>query len=151
MPLRPDPLSTPKRGVVAVIVRDEALLVIRRSAMVVAPGAYCFPGGAIEAGETEEQALVREAREELRAIVVPQRRIWTSVTSWGVELSWWRADLVEGAHPEPEPSEVESIQWCTPAEMLRLPGLLESNRQFLEALARRELTLHVASRSGTAK
>ena len=32
---------------------------------VTAPGKLCLPGGAIEKGETEEQALVREMQEEL--------------------------------------------------------------------------------------
>jgi hypothetical protein len=36
---------------------------------------------------------------------------------------------------------VESIHWHTPAEMADLPELLESNRRFLEALARGEFGL----------
>jgi len=43
------PLS-PRRGVVAVVMRGEQFLVIRRSQHVRAPGMYCFPGGTIEAG-----------------------------------------------------------------------------------------------------
>ena len=62
-----------RQGAVAVVVRDDRFLVIRRSANVVAPGAFCFPGGGIEAGETEERALVREFREELGATIVPVR------------------------------------------------------------------------------
>ena len=37
-------------GVVGVMQRDEKYLVIRRAAGVRAPGAWCFPGGTIEAG-----------------------------------------------------------------------------------------------------
>jgi hypothetical protein len=36
---------------------------------------------------------------------------------------------------------VESIHWHTQAEMAALPGLLESNRLFLEALAAGEIEL----------
>jgi len=50
--------------VVAVILRGERFLVICRSQQVRAPGMYCFPGGGIEPGETEEQALRRELLEE---------------------------------------------------------------------------------------
>lgn len=130
-----------RRGAVAVIVREGRFLVIRRSAAVVAPGAYCFPGGAIEAGETEEAALVREIHEELGVPVRPVRRLWQSTTPWGVELAWWLAALEPNDHPLPNPSEVESIVWLTGEQMRLTPGLLESNRHFLDALAREEFTV----------
>lgn len=130
-----------RRGAVAVIVREGALLVIRRSRLVVAPGAYCFPGGGIEPGESEEQALVRELQEELNVTVQPLRRIWSSVTPWQVELAWWQAALPFDAVPIPAPAEVESVHWHTPAELARLPELLESNLHFLAALERREIRL----------
>lgn len=128
-----------RRGVVAVIERQGTLLVIRRSRTVVAPGAFCFPGGGIEAGESEEQALVRELREELQVAVRPIRRLWSSVTPWQVELAWWQAEMAGDVHPVPAPAEVESIHWHTPSEIVGLPGLLESNLQFLAALARNEI------------
>ena len=78
-----------RRGSVAGVVRDGRLLVIRRSQFVVAPRTFCFPGGAIEGSESEEEALVREIREELGVTVRPERRIWQSVTPWHVHLSWW--------------------------------------------------------------
>jgi len=130
-----------RRGAVAVIERAGSLLVIRRSQAVVAPGAYCFPGGGIEPGETEEQALVREFLEELQVEVRPLRRVWSSVTPWNVELAWWQAELPASVIPQPSPAEVESIHWCTLAEIAQLPGLLESNHQFLAAIERREIVL----------
>ena len=123
-----------QRGSVAVIVRRGRLLVIRRSQRVVAPGAFCFPGGGIEPDESEQEALVRELREELGVAVRPQRRLWRSITPWRVQLAWWLADLDPEAQPVPNPAEVESVHWYTPEELARLPGLLETNRQFLQAL-----------------
>ncbi len=123
------------------IVRDQRLLVIRRSRHVPAPRAICFPGGGIEPLETEEQALVRELREELEAIVQPVRRIWRSTTRWGVELAWWRAEMAPDAVPVPQPAEVESVHWYTPAELAGVADLLVSNREFLAALARGEVRL----------
>ena len=139
------PETLVRRGAVAVVARDGKLLVIRRSQHVVAPGAFCFPGGGIEAGESEAQALVREIREELNAEVRPLRRLWRSVTPWRVELFWWHAEFVAGHTPSPNPLEVESLHWHTPQEMAMLEGLLESNQQFLQALARGEVRLEEVS------
>jgi 8-oxo-dGTP pyrophosphatase MutT (NUDIX family) len=124
-----------------VIRSGDRFLVIRRSQQVVAPGAYCFPGGAIEAGESEEEAVVRELREELTVDVVPARRVWRSITPWHVELYWWLAHLPPNAVPRPSPAEVESFHWHTAEEMLALPELLESNRHFLAAVGRGEVLL----------
>jgi len=130
-----------RRGAVAVCVRDGRMLVIRRSRSVVAPLTYCFPGGGIEGDETEQQTLIRELREEIAVEVRPLRPIWRCVTDWKVELAWWLADLPPDAVPVANPAEVESIHWYTPAEMLRLPDLLPSNREFLELVLRGEIEL----------
>ncbi|MEM0927213.1 MAG: NUDIX domain-containing protein, partial [Planctomycetota bacterium] len=81
------PRTRRKRGVVGVIFRNSRLLVIRRALRVTAPGKLCLPGGAIEQGETEEQALVREMQEELGIDVIPRLLCFRSVTSWGTNLA----------------------------------------------------------------
>ena len=123
-----------RRGAVAIIVRHGRMLVIRRALGVVAPRAYCFPGGGIDDGESEEAAVVREIREEIGVAIRPLRRLWECVTPWKVELAWWLAEILPGGVLVANPREVESIHWCTPAEMARLPDLLESNRRFLELI-----------------
>ncbi len=139
----PFPQSEPPRirGAVAVIVRDGRLLVIERSQHVRAPGMFCFPGGGIEPGESEEEALRRELREELAVEVQSVRRIWHSVTPWGVELFWWLGSLAADAEPRPLEAEVASFHWLTTAELRAQPKLLESNHHFLDALARGDFTL----------
>jgi 8-oxo-dGTP diphosphatase len=122
-----------KRGVVAVIVRQDRFLVIRRSQHVRAPGMYCFPGGGIEPGETEEQALVRELIEELAVAGRPIRRLTENVTSWQVHLAWWLTEIDAAAEPLAQPHEVESFHWLTAAEIRQLPNLLASNVEFLDA------------------
>ena len=140
-----EPSKTDRRGAVAVIARQGRLLVIRRSMRVVAPGRYCFPGGAIEPGESEEQALVREIREELDVAIVPVRRLWRSVTPWKVSLAWWLGWMSPDAEPVASPAEVESVHWYTPEEMAALSGLLESNRAFLDALQTGEIEVDLWS------
>ena len=123
------------------VVREGRLLVIRRSRHVVAPLAICFPGGGIEAGESEPQALVREIREELAADVEPLHCLWRSVTPWSVSLAWWLTRLPADAVLAPNPAEVDSIDWLTPAELVALPDLLASNREFLSAILQGEIAL----------
>jgi 8-oxo-dGTP diphosphatase len=128
-----DPASPPlRRGVVVVVIREGRLLVIRRSQHVRAPGMYCFPGGAIEEGESESEAACRELMEELALEVRPQRLIWRSVTPWNVDLAWWLAEIEPEAVPSPNALEVEAFDWLTAEEIRRLPQLLASNLEFLD-------------------
>ena len=122
-----------RRGVVAVILQDARFLLIRRSQYVEAPGYYCFPGGGIEAGESELQALHREMREELDCSVTEVRRLYNTRTAWGVDLTWWLCELEEGASLRPDPQEVESVHWLTREELEQLPDLLDGNLEFLQA------------------
>lgn len=119
------------RGVVVVVERAGRFLMIRRSAKVIAPGAWCFVGGAIHAGETQADAVVREFREEVGGLVRPVECVWEyRRPDGGLHLYWWRAELLaDGLHPSAD--EVAELRWVTAAEALALPGLLESNREFL--------------------
>ncbi len=121
-------------GVVGVIVEQGRYLLIRRSQTVLAPGKLCFPGGGIEPGETPQQALVREFREELGITVRPIRFDWENVTPWGVHLQWWIAEREPNQTPVPNPDEVAEILHLTLPEMLIHPDMLESNRPYLERL-----------------
>jgi 8-oxo-dGTP pyrophosphatase MutT (NUDIX family) len=120
-----------KRGVVAIARRGERFLAIRRGRAVAAPGRVCFPGGHVEPGEEDREAVVRECREELQAHVEAVACVWQSVTPWGTALSWWMVELDPAAELVPHPVEVEAISWMTLEELLAEPMLLEGNREFL--------------------
>jgi 8-oxo-dGTP pyrophosphatase MutT (NUDIX family) len=125
--------QAPKRhGVIAVVIQNGKLLLIRRSQYVIAPGKLCFPGGGIEPGETPEQALVREFREELGETITPVRQIRESVTPSQVHLRWWGDRLPEPFALTPNPQEVESVAWLDFAELREHPDLLSSNLPFLD-------------------
>ena len=118
----------------AVLLRDDRFLVIQRAKDIVAGGAWCLPGGAIEAGETPQQAMIREMREELGLAIRPIRKLWQCRgIDYPNDLEWWH---VEPETPEdyalsPNPKEVAEVCWLTPEETAGLEGLLETNHRFL--------------------
>ena len=130
-----------KRGVVGVIFRGDRLLVIRRSMTVAAPGLLCLPGGGIEEGETETEALVREMNEELAIDVRPVRLCWRSDTSWGTKLAWWLAELDPTITPIANPEEVAEVHWLRPNELHDKEDMLPSLPSFLAAWERGETNL----------
>jgi len=55
------------RVVAAMVARNDRYLITQRRATAILPLLWEFPGGRVEAGETDEAALVRELRERLDA------------------------------------------------------------------------------------
>ncbi|MCC9601624.1 NUDIX domain-containing protein [Stieleria sp. JC731] len=135
------PSTRRKRGVVGVIFREAKLLVIRRALTVTAPGKLCLPGGGIEKGESEEQALVREMQEELAIDVTPMQLCYRSVTSWGTNLAWWHADLQDAIIPTANPAEVADVFWMSRDEVRFATDLLPSLPPFLLAWEKGEIGL----------
>jgi len=126
----------PRRGVVGVVQWDGRWLMIRRAEGIRAGGWWCFPGGAIEPGESPADALVRELREEVGLTVRPIRQVWF----WrrpddGLELLWWLAvPADDDVALTCEPAEVAEARWLAPADVASLHPLLENNRAFLETV-----------------
>ena len=62
--------TRPYLAVSAAIFRDSRVLIVRR-ARPPAHGLYTLPGGGVELGETLEQAVIREVREETALDIAP--------------------------------------------------------------------------------
>lgn len=104
---------------------------IQRAANILAGGAWCFVGGGIDPGESQEQAVVREFAEEVGGVVIPTRKVWEYRRPDGrLRLHWWEAEWVDGVL-RPNPAEVAEIRWCTPLQIEALPSVLESNLLYL--------------------
>ena len=135
-------LERPERhAVVAVIIFDQKYLMIKRSHCVRAPGKMCFPGGGVEAGESQPEAMVRELQEELGLDGEPIEEVWTSVAPSGTHLHWWLTKIDQQQEVRPNPHEVESFEWMSAREIMVLPDLLESNAMFFDALLRKKFSV----------
>ncbi len=57
-------MQTVKDVVAAILIKDNKMLIAQRAASDPLAGLWEFPGGKVEEGESPEQSLVREMREE---------------------------------------------------------------------------------------
>lgn len=106
-----------KKVTAAVIERRGRILIARRSPGGTAPGKWEFPGGTLEAGETPEQCLSRELREELgiRACIgefIGRTRGASAGSS--LELMAYRVRSYRG---RVRPSVHDEVRWVAPRDL----------------------------------
>jgi 8-oxo-dGTP diphosphatase len=122
--------------VAALIWREERFLACQRPAHKARGLLWEFVGGKVESGETREQALIRECREELDITVVP-RDIFMEVTheypDLTVHLTLFNADLPQG---EPKALEHNALRWITVDEIDQL-AFCPADEEILERLKRK--------------
>jgi 8-oxo-dGTP diphosphatase len=115
----------------AAIVRAGRVLAARRTAPSATAGRWEFPGGKVEPGESPDEALVREVREELDCTI--------EVTGWlegevrlgtAYVLRVAVARLVAG---DPDPVEHDEVRWLL-ADELDSVDWLDGDRPFLAGL-----------------
>jgi len=138
----PRPVQSDGRvhGVVVAIQRaeDGKWLLIRRSAnLAVAPGKVCFPGGAVEVGEDQPSAVVRESREELGIEVHPVRCCWKhEFKDKALTLFGWTAERVGDGEIRADANEVAEILWLSGEEAVTHPDAIGTNGDFVACLKR---------------
>ena len=107
--------------VAALIWREGRFLISQRPVHKSCALLWEFVGGKIEAGETPEEALVRECREELDVTVRPLS-VFTQTThdypDVRVHLTLFSAELISG---EPKLLEHNDLRWITPSEIPDYP------------------------------
>jgi len=103
--------------VAALIWRDGKFMICRRPAHKARGLLWEFVGGKVEKGETNEQALVRECREELAVTVDVGEPVMDVVHKYPditVHLSLYNATIADGV---PQKLEHDDIKWITPNEI----------------------------------
>lgn len=107
----------------AVATDDTGRLLVIRRGHAPAAGTWSIPGGRVEPGETDAEALIREMAEETGLRVAPREQIGTVDRDGppGVvyEIHDYRVDVLDG-HANAA-SDAADLRWVTPAELVELP------------------------------
>ncbi len=112
----------PTIRVVAALVRDdERYLITQRRPNAVLPLLWEFPGGKVEADETDEEALRRELEHRLDVTAEIGRLISFvshAYDKYTVDLHLYEASLVGG---EPRERAVNAFRWVASSEFEQVP------------------------------
>ncbi|MFF5642992.1 NUDIX hydrolase [[Kitasatospora] papulosa] len=123
----------------AIIVDDGRVLMIRRRQRE-GKLLWAFPGGGIEAGESPEQAAVRETDEEVRLEVKAVRVLGDRVhPNTGVHMTYVACEAISGTAVVGDAEEIAEVAWVAHGEIPeRVPyGLFPQVQAYLdEALPR---------------
>ncbi|GIF24515.1 DNA mismatch repair protein MutT [Paractinoplanes tereljensis] len=109
--------------VAAAIITDGRVLACERSAPAEVAGRWEFPGGKVEPGETDEQALARECVEELGVRVEVGDRIGpdVSLAHGRAVLRVFAVTLLGG--DQPQALEHTAMRWLSADELDSVPWL----------------------------
>ena len=103
--------------VAALICEGEKFMICQRPAHKARGLLWEFVGGKVEPGETKEQALVRECREELAVTVAVQDEFMSLVHEYPditIHLTVFNAYIAEGV---PQLLEHNDVRWIPPKEI----------------------------------
>ena len=135
MPLTPSPVH--KRIGVAVIANQQGkILIDRRKNEGEMAGLWEFPGGKIEPGETVEDCIIREIKEELDIEIILGDRLTTITYAYKTFNVTLYVHECQHASGNPQPLECQEIRWVEPAEMNQYE-FPQANRQIIDLLQQR--------------
>ena len=107
--------------VVAAVIRDGSRIFAAQRGKGAQKDGWEFPGGKIEAGETPQQALVREIREELDTGITVGDRLTTieyDYPAFHLSMQCFWAAICDG---EPVLKEHEAAKWLRAEELDEVP------------------------------
>lgn len=96
---------------------EQKFFIACRPAGVHMAGMWEFPGGKVEPGETAEQGLIRELREETGIEAIQPKPLSSKTFSTGERLITLHFFLVEQWQGEPYGREGQPSRWLTAAEL----------------------------------
>lgn len=107
-----------------------------------APGKFGFFGGHLEAGETPEQALIREMREELSINLSEFPYLWLSEFPFerdGEQINKyvWYLKTEPDFESKIKIAEDESGHWFAPKDFLQLENRLKHDSEVLEVFIKK--------------
>lgn len=119
--------------VVAALIHDQnRFLICQRPAHKARALQWEFPGGKIEAGESGEQAIVREIREELAAEISVEKKLMDVVHAYP-DLSVHLTLYAVSAQTQPRALEHNDIRWIT-ADQIPDYDFCPADRAFLNKI-----------------
>lgn len=95
-------------------------------------GLFYPPGGKVEAGESEEETLVRELKEELDLDIRPVERLATTPGDIAEQTTyWWKC---ETAHVDFKirNEEIAEARWFTESEATKSPLIWPATQKFFQ-------------------
>jgi 8-oxo-dGTP diphosphatase len=121
--------------VVAGILHDseDRVLIAQRPPGKHMAGGWEFPGGKLHAGESAEEALVREFREELGVEIADLERFMTIDHEYPDRRVVMETFLVRRCQGAPRGREGQALRWC-PIALLASAGLLPADLPIVVAL-----------------
>ena len=123
-------------GVIIVLRRGDSFLVGRRAGHKPAAGYWTQVSGKVEPGESQADAVTREAMEELGCVVMAREKLQERSSRNGeYRLHYWRSELLEG-EPRICNDELTELRWVTVQELRGLEPVFQEDIELFGRLLR---------------
>jgi len=121
-----------KQAVAVIIRKGDKFLLIKRAKKGEAENYWCPITGAIEQDETQEQAVMREATEEMGIRVKPIQKVWECYTEdKQYLLHWWSVKLIDDRITMNH-DEVKEYKWVNYEQMQNIGMMFKADLVFFK-------------------
>ncbi|OGM11420.1 hypothetical protein A2Z22_00885 [Candidatus Woesebacteria bacterium RBG_16_34_12] len=95
-------------------------------------GFYYPPGGHLENGENEENALVREIKEELRIKVKPINKVAETSSDIKGQLTHWWMCQADTSKIKIQTDEIKNLRWFTREEIIKSKNIWPATKNIFQ-------------------